>query len=192
MADRLYFSCWLKDSNPLALSHQFEKMLARFPYSKLAKRGPVVRVYAVGYTEAPVLEREFLPDAPPSELLEAAAEFLGTDCSCEIDAYWDLWRMIDGDWKLAPSPVTLHLFGPEFDNDLGDQLRIEFGPDAQFIPNPEIQGSIRLHQSNLKSLLHLVAELERGLNLEKRQVWSESGANFAEVLKHALASQSVN
>ena len=47
-------------------------------------------------------------------------------------------------------------------------------------------------QSNVKSLLHLVGDLERVLDLERRQVWSESGANFAEVLKQALGTQHVN
>jgi hypothetical protein len=47
-------------------------------------------------------------------------------------------------------------------------------------------------QSNLKSLLHLVSDLEGVLDIETRQVWSESGANFAEVLRAALGSYKVN
>ena len=47
-------------------------------------------------------------------------------------------------------------------------------------------------QSNLRSLLHLVRDLERELDIESRQVWSESGANFVEVLRGALSSYNVN
>jgi hypothetical protein len=47
-------------------------------------------------------------------------------------------------------------------------------------------------QSNLKSLLHLVGDLEGVLDMESRQVWSESGANFADVLRNALGSYKVN
>jgi hypothetical protein len=47
-------------------------------------------------------------------------------------------------------------------------------------------------QSNLKSLLHLVSDLEEVLDIESRQVWSESGANFADVLRTALGSYNVN
>jgi hypothetical protein len=51
---------------------------------------------------------------------------------------------------------------------------------------PEIEGGLRMGQSNLQSLIHLVGDLERTLKLERRQLWSESGANFAEVLKQAV------
>jgi hypothetical protein len=57
---------------------------------------------------------------------------------------------------------------------------------------PDFEGGLRMSQSNLKSLLHLVGDLEGALDLERRQVWSESGANFAEVLKQALGTQHVN
>jgi len=57
---------------------------------------------------------------------------------------------------------------------------------------PHIEGGLRMGQSNLKSLLHLVSDLERALDLDRRQVWSESGANFADVLKQAIGTQHVN
>ena len=183
-------------------------MLGLFPFSKLAKRGPVLRVYALERIEPPVFEAEFPVDlgddlgtgAPDANtMLTAAAEFLQPDCAAEIDTYWDLWqyqRAADssepGEWKLLPSPVTLACFGPDFSQDRADHLRIEFGPDARFLPVPGVEGSLRMGQSNLKSLLRLVSDLEKKLNLESRQVWSESGANFAEVLKHAVGGYHVN
>jgi len=171
-------------------------MLGVFPFSKLAKRGPVLRIYAVERTEPPLVEREFPLEgdtgATTSAILDYAAEFLHADCSCEVDTYWDLWQYEHNDWKLRPAAVTLACYGPDFDNDHDDQLRIEFGPDARFLPMAGIEGSLRMGQSNLKSLLHLVGDLERVLDLESRQVWSESGANFAEVLKQALGNFYVN
>jgi hypothetical protein len=175
---------------------QFGKMLGAFPFSKLAKRGPVLRVYAVNLAEAPVFEREFPVSAETGEIvadiLESAREFMQADCACEVDTFWDLW-LFDGDWKLRPAPVTLSCFGPDFEKgDHDDQLRIEFGPDSRFLPSPGVEGSLRMGQSNLKSLLHLIGDLERALDLESRQVWSESGANFAEMLQQALGNYSVN
>jgi len=38
-------------------------MLEQFPFSILAKRGPVLRVYAIAHSEPPLIEREFLPGA---------------------------------------------------------------------------------------------------------------------------------
>jgi hypothetical protein len=189
--DRLYLSCWVRGFTETNALRHFGKMLERFPFSKLAKRGPVLRVYAIAHSEPPLLEREFLPDAESSAILEAAREFMQPDCACEIEAFWDLWQY-EGESKLLPAPVMLSCFGPAFENELGDHLRIEFGPDALFLPMPHIEGGLRMSQSNLKSLLHLVGDLDGALDLERRQVWSESGANFAEVLKQALGTQHVN
>ena len=41
-------------------------------------------------------------------------------------------------------------------------------------------------QSNLRSLLHLVSEIEKSLPLENRKLWSESGANFAEIVANRI------
>ena len=80
MPDRLYFSCWVKDTRTQPLLYQFEKMLARFPFSKLAKRGPVLRVYALSHAEPPLLEREFEHFDDKDKLMEAvlsaAREFM--------------------------------------------------------------------------------------------------------------------
>jgi len=189
--DRLYLSCWVRGFTETNALRHFGKMLERFPFSRLSQRGPVLRVYALDHTEPPLLEREFLPDAAPDAILEAAGEFMHRDCACEADAFWDLWQH-DGEWKLQPAAVTLACFGPAFENEHGDHLRIEFGRDALFLPMPEIAGGLRMGQSNLKSLLHLVGDLERALDLERRQVWSESGANFADVIKQALGTYHVN
>lgn len=190
--DRLYFSGWVNDNRTQPVLHQFQKMLERFPTSKLAKRGPVLRVYAIEHAEPSLLEREFPPEIPVSEIVNAAREFMEADCACEIDTYWDLWSFENGDWKLAPAPATLFCFGPDFVREQDDSLRIEFGPDARFLPVPGVEGSLRMGQSNLRSLLHLTGELEKGLDLERRLVWSESGANFADVLRQAVGQFHVN
>lgn len=201
MPDRLYFSCRIRgfDESPESgLSkalRQFDKMLAMFPYSKLARRGPVLRIYAIDHTEPPMLEREFPIGTEIPMISSDVREFMRPDCAAEVDTYWDLW-IYDGDWKLRPAAVTLICFGPDFDHGAragaDDHLRIEFGPDARFLPIPGVEGSLRMGQSNLRSLLKLTSDLERALDLESRQVWSESGANFAEVLKQAVSQYSVN
>lgn len=169
----------------------FEKMLGIFPFSKLSKRGPVLRVYAIEHTEPPLLERAFPPLADPGLLVEAATEFELNDCSVQIDGSWDLWQH-EREWKLEPAAVVLSCFGPAFDNEEGDHLRIEFGVDSRFLPQPGIEGSLRMVQSNVRSLLHLVGEIDGNLDLERRQLWSESGVNFAEVLAQSVGSFHVN
>ena len=163
----------------------FEKMLALFPFSKLTPLTPVLRIYALEHAEPPLLERAFPPGSEPSLILSAARELSHEDCTVQVDAFWDLWDY-DREWNLTPVAVTLACFGPEFDNDIGDHLRIEFGLDSRFLPQPEIEGSVRMVQSNIRSLLHLVGEIDQILDLERRQLWSESGANFAELVAAAL------
>jgi len=163
----------------------FGKLLGLFPFSKLSDRGPVLRIYGIEYAEPPLIERAFPNDADPAEIVEAAREFAHEDCAVQVDGCWDLWQF-DGEWKLAPAAVTLLCFGPVFDQDSDDHLRIDFGTDARFLPQPGIEGSLRPVQSNIRSLLHLVGEIDKTLALERRQLSSESGANFAEVLMQAL------
>jgi hypothetical protein len=183
--DRLYLSVWVRNFRESNMLGHFEKMLSVFPFSKLAKRGPQLRIYAIDHSEPPLLEREFPPGTDPKEMIDAAREFAHDDCLYEIDTAWDLWQLTD-DWKLSPAPVILSCIAPAFEDGIGDHLRIDFGPDELFIPNLEIEGSPRLVQSNLKSLIYLVHEIERVVDVERRELWSESGLTPVELVSRAL------
>jgi len=195
MSDRLYLSCWVRGFSDSNLLRHFGKMLDVFPFSKLSKTGPVVRVYAISYAEPPVFERVFDPGTPVGDLIGAARDFVQADCCVEIEAAWDLWQHRD-DWKLWPSVVTLSCYGSGFEYEAVDQnpsaqntsdnLRIDFGLDSKFLPSEDIEGSLRIQQSNLRSLLYLVSEIDKALPVERRLLWSESGANFAQVVEEAL------
>jgi hypothetical protein len=91
----------------------------------------------------------------------------------------------------------LSCFGPEFDN-AGDlhvtdqeDLRVDFGVDAHFLPAEQIAGGKNLIASNIRSLLRLVHELDSTLPVRKRRLETESGENFADRLQHALAADEV-
>jgi len=185
MSDRLYLSCWVQGFSDSNLLRPFGKMLDVFPFSKLAKTGPVVRVYAISYAEPTIFERVFDPGALAADMIAAARDFVQPDCCVEIEAAWDLWQHHD-DWKLWPSAVTLSCFGSGFEHENDDHLRIDFGLDSKFVPAEDIEGSLRIQQSNLRSLLSLAGEIDKALPLERRLLWSESGANFAAVLEEAL------
>jgi hypothetical protein len=185
VSDRLYLSLWIRNFDESNMLRHFEKMLSLFPFSKLALRGPALSVYAIEHSEPPLFEREFAPGVDPAAMTEAAREFMHDDCASEFDAAWDLWQF-DSDWKLAPAGVTLACFGPAFENDIADHLRIEFGLDSRFVPAPQIEGGLRMGQSNLKSLVHLVRDIESRMDLDRRQLWSESGQSPADVIAEAL------
>jgi len=191
MSDRLYFSCGVRGLSDSSMLRHFQKLLEQFPFSKLSARGPLLRVYVIEHAEPPVIERQFEPGASPAELIAAAREFAQADCCVEIDASWDLLQY-HGEWKLAPAPVTLACFGARFESDQAGECCIDFGLDSLFLPDPSVEGSLRVGPSNLRSLLHLVGEIEQALPLESRQLWSESGTNFAEVLTQTLGKFGVN
>jgi hypothetical protein len=185
MSDRLYLSCWVQGFSDSNMLRHLGKMLEVFPFSKLTQCGPTVRVYALNYAEPPLLERPFDLGAEVGNMIAAARDFVQPDCCVEIDTAWDLWQY-EGEWKVLPAPVTISCYGSGFENESDDHLRIDFGLDAKFLPSPEIEGSVRIQQSNLRSLLYLGSQIEKALLLERRQLWSESGANFAEVLEETL------
>ena len=185
MSDRLYLSCWVQDFSDFTMLRDYRRMLNVFPISNLSERPQTLRIHAVSYSEPPVIEKPFEPKTPFDEMLETARDFSGSDCAIDIETEWDLWQY-NGDWKLSPAPVTISCFGTEFEYDSDDNLRIDFGLDVKFLPDPKIKGAARMQQSNIRSLLYLVSQIEQSMPLSRRQLWSESGANFADLLAKSV------
>ena len=149
---------------------------------------------AIDSTEPSLLERPLNGPIEVDEILEILHDYTGDDVAQRVESFWDLWQYIDGNWVLAPARVALICQGPEFDNNTDqamqdqEQLRIEFGVDISYLPQPELTGSARLTESNLRSMLRLVHELDAALPVERRKLETESGENFAERLQQIAAS----
>ena len=186
MAYLLYLSYWLRGYTGNNMLRHFEKLLARFPYSTQTGGAAALRISAVSSQEPPVMERSFEEGAPVARILELAREFAHGDCAYEVTAWWDLWEF-DGVWKLRPCEVTLICFGPEFSRDEEEHLRIEFGIDSRFLPQPEHPNQAVHVRSNIQGLLRLVHELDDAMPVDRRLLWTESGENFAERLQAALS-----
>jgi hypothetical protein len=185
MPDRLYLSCRLAGFTSANMLRHFEKALRRFPFSRL-KPGVALTVYAVEASEPAAFERVF-PETPEvRDLLAAAADFRADDCAIEVEAAWDLWQW-DGEWALAPARVRFTLYGPRFERESEENLRIDFGPEDLFLPRPGLPTHLVMVRSNVCSLLRLVREIDEHLAVERRRLWSESGENFAERLQAALS-----
>ena len=131
----------------------FEVMLRKFPFSRLAPRLSL-SVHAIELSEPPVIEREF-PDDDIDSVIQAANEHLHGDCAYTVETAWDIWQF-DKDWKLRPANVSLNCFGPRFPSESGEQLLIEFGLDAHFLPDPAQELSLSTVRHNIRGLLHLV------------------------------------
>jgi len=189
MTDQLYLSIWLEPNARPKRLKQFEKLLRLFPFSQRPQGQTTVSVQAIDSTEPPLLERPMNGPIDVDEVLETLHDYTGDDVAQRVESFWDLWQFMDDNWVLAPARVALICQGPEFDNNTDqamhdqEQLRIEFGVDTNYLPQPEIAGSARLTESNLRSLLRLVHELDSTLPVRKRKLETESGENFAERLQ---------
>jgi len=192
VTDRLSLSIWLERSAlPQRLRH-FETLLRLFPFSQREQGQSTISVEAISAQEPPLLERPVNGPVDVDEAIRIFADYSGDDVSYKLESWWDLWQF-NGDWALAPAPVALSCFGLEFDNgaDMGvsdqEDLRIDFGVDAHFLPAEDIAGGKKLLASNIRSLLRLVHELDSTLPLRKRKLETESAENFADRLQQALA-----
>jgi hypothetical protein len=189
MADQLYLSYRLRNFSGQNMLRHYEKLLRTFPFSRLARQPSTFRVLALNYNEPPLLEMPVPSPVQIDHILAAARDFESPDFCCRLESWWDLWQF-QKDWELAPSRVALSCFGQEFEHESDDHLNVEFGIDAHFLPQPGVENSLRMVQSNIKSLLKLVHDLDDALPVESRRLWSESGENFSEKLHQALAAAS--
>ena len=196
VTDQLSLSIWLERNSRTNRLKHFEKLLRLFPFSQREQPQSTIYIQAVGTIEPPLLEKPMNGPIEVSEVLEVLGEYAGDDVAYRVESWWDLWQFRE-DWVLAPSRVELACFGSEFDNgterDVTEQedLRIDFGVDSHYLPQPEILGSARLTESNIKSLLRLVHELDSSLPLLKRKLETESGENFADHLQRVLTGEQV-
>jgi hypothetical protein len=181
MADRLFLSYRLLGYTASNMVRHYEKMLRTFPFSKLSDAPRTLRVHAVSFVEPALYEESFAPDVSLDTIVPVIREYLAPDCAAVLESDWDLWQH-DSDWQVTPARVELQCFGPAFETDSDDHLRVDFGPDAYFMPDPALPDSLFMAQSNIRSLLTLVERLDVELSVDRRLLWTESGDNFADRL----------
>jgi hypothetical protein len=193
VTDQLSLSIWLDRHARANRLRHFQKLLRIFPFSQREQGQSTVSILAIDETEPPLLEKAMNGPINTADVEAVLADYKGEDIAYQVESWWDLWQFED-DWQLKPARVTLSCFGPAFDNgteqQTGEQedLRIDFGVDTYYLPNENAPGNARMVESNIKSLLRLVHELESELPVEKRRLETESGENFADRLQQALAA----
>ena len=191
MTDQLSLALWLtRHSRQNRLRH-FEQLLKLFPFSQREQPQSTVSIHAVDSTQPPLLEQAVNGPIDPEALAPIFRDYQGDDTAYRVESWWDLWRLDEDDSKLAPTRVILSCLGPEFDDGAAanqEDLRIDFGVDTNFLPQPDLPGNARFIESNIKSLLRLVHEIESTLPIERRKLETETGANFADRLQEVLKS----
>ncbi|MGC8795063.1 MAG: hypothetical protein ACP5U2_16905, partial [Bryobacteraceae bacterium] len=186
--DLLYLSLWTRDFRAENMLDRFGRLLRVFPFSRLRPGISSLRVQAIAESEPPLMEQVFATQPPVEEVIALAREFSHPDCAFIVEGWWELWQWKE-EWSLLPSRVTLFCFGPEFENDVGDHLRIELGTQRQFLPDLALPQGERIARSNLRSVVRLAEEITRALPVTHRQLWSESGENFAALVEAALSEE---
>jgi hypothetical protein len=197
VTDQLALSIWLPEALGNWRTRYFEKMLSIFPFSQREQPQSSLTIQGVSVTEPPLLERPINGPVQLADVMEATRDYQGDDIAYRLETWWDLWRYNGEEWEIGPAHATLCAFGPKFDNGGSlsvfeqEDLRIDFGVDTAFLPDASLAGSTRLIHSNIKSLLHLVHQIEEALPLERRVLETESGENFAEKLTQTLGGQNL-
>jgi len=198
VTDQLSLSIWLERGSRTNRLKHFETLLRLFPFSQRDEQGQsTLSIHAISVTEPPLLESPMNGPIDVDEVLTALVGYGGDDIAYSLESWWDLWQY-EGDWKLGPARVQIACFGPHFDNGtertLGEQedLRIDFGIDGHYLPRPDLTGSGRMTESNIKSMLRLVHELDSALPVAKRKLETESGENFADRLQQVLSGSRSN
>jgi hypothetical protein len=187
VADRLYVSYWLRGFNEANMLRHFSTLLRKFPMSRL-RPAMELQIYDTEFVEPSIYAALYDDLNQFDQMIDDAKRHRHEQFGYEVSASWDLWQWDGSDWKIGPARVSLECFGMRFERDLGEDLRIEFGVEDQFLPQLEAAGnSLPMVQSNIRSLLKLIHDLDAALLVEKRQLWSESGENFADRLQSALA-----
>ncbi|MBV9763147.1 MAG: hypothetical protein JO340_21470 [Acidobacteriaceae bacterium] len=200
MTDQLFLLLWLDRHNRAHRFAQFEKLLRLFPFSQRDQPQSTISIHAVDPTQPPLLEQPSNGPLDPSDILQTLRDYQGDDIAYRVETWWDLWQFENGEAELRPARVALSCFGPEFDSDTAvggsraartddqrhEDLRIDFGVDSHFLPNADVPASTTLIQSNIKSLLRLVHEIESVLPVDRRKLETESGENFADRLQTVL------
>lgn len=185
MADQLFLSYRFNGYTAQTAVRYYEKLIELFPWSKLSTGVTNVRVHAVSPQEPPLFETSFDDPVDSEKIVAVVREYACADCGIYTDSWWDLWQF-ERQWQVRPERVTLAIFAPGFETDAGEHMRIDFGLDETFLPRPGLPDYLFMSRSNVRSLLHLVHELDRNFNVLDRRLWTESGENFAERLQSAL------
>lgn len=184
MRDPLFLTLWLEGFSPIALPVYFRKMMAVFPISKLEPLARL-RIVPISWGEPALLEEDFEVDEGLESLSGIIQEHLHDDCAYQVETRWDLWQWEESEWSLKPSRVVLDLYGNAFETDSGENARIDFGPEALFLPESR-SDLLRPVQSNIRSLLHLADDIEQALPVGRRLLWSDNDENLVDRLRMLL------
>ncbi len=201
MGEPLYLSLWFPEFSEKTMLRYWAAVLEQFPQSSFSPGIRSLAIYPLTWSEAPILEQSFEEGADAQDVVALATEFLHEDCAYEARLQWDVWEAQGtGDrldqWTREPAVVAASclgaLFEPEEAADRGP-LQLDLGLDSLFLPPEGVVADAEFQETtagscyrdNIGQLLQFIHRLEQKLPLARRQLWSESGGDFAGRIRSA-------
>jgi len=120
MANRSYLNVWCKDFREENILERFGAFLSTAPLSAANPGFTHLTIHAIDAAETPVLDQDLRSFPLDAEgIIEMAQDFMGADCSCEVQCQWDLSIFdLDNGRKLEPQPLVIFCHGEEYDGSL--------------------------------------------------------------------------
>lgn len=215
MADQLYLSLWFPNFRFASLPATLVSVMRQFARVSGLPRVSAAAAYPLGFSEAPVYQRQFVLDKRSAETSDTeaaiidnavaeATEILHEDTAYEFEMKWPLMLPeigaagLDPLWKQTPATVRILGFGPEFEDATFEQnghVRVDFGLDTPFVLDdlrfPEGDEDLRADaakhiKENVEKLLAFTLSVEKHCGISSRLLWTESGEPLAEKLVASL------
>jgi len=189
MADPLYLSLWLPNSEIQESLARTLSVMRQFPFSKVQPGIMYLALHPVSWNEATVLEQRFRPGVPPEQAVLLASEQLHEDYAYVFEGYWDLWTSAEkeNESELKPGRVRFLVHGTEFEDGVFEQegnIEVDLGLDSPFLQEDvalteETQSRAR---ANVQKLVEFTTNAEKASGAASRLLWSESEENLAQKL----------
>jgi hypothetical protein len=172
MSNQSYLNMWCRDFSEEQALDAFGALLATVPFSATLPRFTFLTVHAVDASETPVLELDLR--AVPLDaagVIELARDHLHSDCSGEVNCYWDLFAFdgTTGTFKREPQPLAIFSHGEEYDNGWWTEnghLQVHLGFEHFFTGHAELLGNRRGARA--------VAESPEEARLLEAMAWPEN------------------
>jgi hypothetical protein len=150
MPNQAYLSIWLKEFPEEEMLTRFGDFLATVPFSATKPGFTHLEIQALDATETPVFEQDLrsLPLDAPS-IVALSKEYLNSDSSYAVRAYWDLW-VFEGDpprWQQLPQPLELRCNGENYDDGFWKEngcCEVNFGFEHLFTGHGGLLGIRRI------------------------------------------------
>ena len=194
MTDPVRFSLWFSDHSVNELLPRLAQAAAVLPAEALERGVREVKLTAVDWNEAALVEEQFESGMALDAAIELLRPFAADDCACELRLSWSLWIYAEAEWRQRAMPITFTSFGRAFaDHDAAQEgdIVIDFGLDEIFLAElAPWTASTRQHlQANILQLLAFCHKLQAALAPLRRQLWSEAEDESTLDLSERLAQR---